>query len=126
MSTLALTAKGLAKLVAGEYHGEDIELNSLQIDSRKINSGDVFLALVGGEHNGHDFIEHALKQGAVLVIISQPISCSILSINVKDTLLALGRVGYYYRSLFVGPVIGITGSCGKTTVKEILATQVRG
>ncbi|MFP8967128.1 UDP-N-acetylmuramoyl-tripeptide--D-alanyl-D-alanine ligase [Pokkaliibacter sp. CJK22405] len=96
-------------------------------DSRAAAEGRVFLALVGERFDAHDFIDQAIEQGAIAVIVSRPVDVSVPVLQVENTLIALGAVGKANRSRFTGKVVAVTGSSGKTTVKEmaaaILATQ---
>ncbi|MCK4651022.1 UDP-N-acetylmuramoyl-tripeptide--D-alanyl-D-alanine ligase [Candidatus Babeliales bacterium] len=102
------------------------------IDSRKIKQGEIFLALEGENVDGHDFVEDAIKNGAIGIIINQEkewilqkIKKDVLSgkliIIVKNTLNALIQLAKVWRSRFCYPVVGITGSVGKTTTKEIVS-----
>lgn len=102
----------------------------IETDSRKVAAGDVFVALKGESFDGHDFVAQAEAQGASLAVISDrnkvPVESIIPRIVVDDTLEALGALAAYRRSAVRGfkniPVVAITGSCGKTTVKEMCAS----
>ncbi len=89
-------------------------------DTRKISPGDCFLALTHGVRDGHDFIEEAMEQGAVAALVERTVDLPIPQLVVRDSLSALGALGAAIRARFSGPVVGITGSCGKTSKKEIL------
>lgn len=98
-------------------------------DSRRLERGDIFVALAGERFDGHAFIEKAVAAGAGAVIAERfpegmPASGQALLIQVADSLAALGRLAAFRRHLFTGPlrVAAITGSSGKTTVKEMVAT----
>jgi UDP-N-acetylmuramoyl-tripeptide--D-alanyl-D-alanine ligase len=94
-------------------------------DSRAVKPGQVFLALRGDKFDGHDFIASCLQQGATAAIVdeqfSHPQAASAKLIIVPDTLKAYQAIGRWWRRQFDIPVIGITGSVGKTTTKEIVA-----
>jgi UDP-N-acetylmuramoyl-tripeptide--D-alanyl-D-alanine ligase len=95
------------------------------IDSRTVQPGDLFFAVRGDRHDGHDFVETALAAGAVAAVVrhdqvSQSSDASHLLV-VEDTLVALQRLGAAVRRLWAKPLIGVTGSAGKTTTKEIIA-----
>lgn len=100
----------------------DSEIQSVKIDSRDINKGDLFIAIIGENFNGHDFIDQAIKRGAVAVVVSQPIDCTKPVLKVDDTIRALGTIAYNHRIQFNIPIIALTGSNGKTSVKEMIAS----
>lgn len=101
----------------------------VETDSRKLGSGDIFVALQGDKFDGHAFVSQAEAQGAALSIISDvekiPADCTLPRIVVDDTLEALGCLAAYRKKLVKSlkdiPVVAVTGSCGKTTVKEMCA-----
>lgn len=103
----------------------DAPVSGISIDSRTINKGELFVAIKGGAFDGHDFIQEALKKGACGIISSKreepPVVEGQALIKVRDTLKALGDIAAFHRRRFNIPVIGITGSNGKTTVKEMAA-----
>ncbi len=95
----------------------------ISTDSRNIEKGNFFIALQGRRFNGHRFIEEVDKRGACGAIVSQPIplpSPHFFFIEVKDTLFALQEIGRHYRRKLSLSCVGITGSNGKTTVKEMV------
>ncbi|HSH54253.1 MAG TPA: UDP-N-acetylmuramoyl-tripeptide--D-alanyl-D-alanine ligase [Methylotenera sp.] len=104
--------------------GTDAMFTSVGADSRKIASGQLFVALKGEHFDGHDFVEQAIKQGAAAVLVSKQSSAEP-AIVVQDTYQALGELAAYWRSKFNLPLAAITGSNGKTTVKEMLASILR-
>ena len=102
-------------------------INHVSIDSRDIKKNTLFIAIKGERFDGHDFIDDVVKKGAYAVIINEKYfkklsEVEIPVITVKDTTIALGDVARLWRSKLNATVIGITGSAGKTTTKEILAT----
>jgi len=99
----------------------------ISIDSRDIKKNTLFIALKGERFDGHDFIDDVVKKGACAVIINEKYfkklsELEVPVITVKDTIKALGDVARLWRSKLNATVIGITGSAGKTTTKEIVAT----
>ena len=99
----------------------------ISIDSRDIKKNTLFIAIKGERFDGHDFIDDVVKKGAYAVIINEKYfkklsEVEIPVITVKDTTIALGDVARLWRSKLNATVIGITGSAGKTTTKEILTT----
>ncbi len=104
----------------------DQEVNTFSIDTRTLKPGDVFVALQGEKHHGNAFIPVAIQQGAIAVITDrEPDSKDIPYILVEDSLTALRTIGVYQRSMFYGKVCGVTGSVGKTSVKEALSCVMR-
>jgi UDP-N-acetylmuramoyl-tripeptide--D-alanyl-D-alanine ligase len=89
-------------------------------DARQLQSGECFVALSGGARDGHGFIAQAIEQGAGALLVEHPQSVSLPQLVVEDSLVAMGAIGAGVRQRFDGPVIGITGSCGKTSTKEML------
>ena len=94
-------------------------------DSRQIASGDLFIPLVGARFDGHDYIDTALSAGATGCLCSRVPEALLpgkFYIQVQDTTLALGALAAWYRSLYDIPVVQVTGSAGKTTTKEMIAS----
>ncbi|MDH3349622.1 MAG: UDP-N-acetylmuramoyl-L-alanyl-D-glutamate--2,6-diaminopimelate ligase, partial [Desulfobulbaceae bacterium] len=108
-------------------HGSQQEaLGNITTDTRAIEPAQIFLALKGDNFDGHDYLESAVAKGAKVIItekIFDPGKNNVIVLLVKDTLQALGDLAAYRRKLLENSlrVIGITGSCGKTTVKEMTA-----
>jgi UDP-N-acetylmuramoyl-tripeptide--D-alanyl-D-alanine ligase len=118
MMTLQQAAAALGAESAGDMTAE---FAAVSTDTRKIKPGDLFVALRGPNFDGHAFIAQARASGAVGAIVDHVVDDVLPQIVVDDTRLALGRLGAWWRSRFSGVVAGITGSNGKTTVKEMLA-----
>jgi UDP-N-acetylmuramoyl-tripeptide--D-alanyl-D-alanine ligase len=91
------------------------------IDSRTIAQGDLFIALRGPNHDGHQHIDEALRRGALAVVADAPVDADGLVLRVKDSLEALQRIAKRAREMWAGSVIGVTGSAGKTTTKDVIA-----
>ncbi len=108
----------------GNFHQfPDEEINKIRTDSRVIEKGDVFVCLPGERFDGHNFAQDALSRGARAIVADRSMpqiedSCAV--IIVRDTYHALREMASYFRKNFKGKVIGITGSCGKTSVKELI------
>jgi UDP-N-acetylmuramoyl-tripeptide--D-alanyl-D-alanine ligase len=102
-----------------------VTLSGVSIDSRTVERGEIFLAIAGPTHDGHEFLENALDRGAAALIIERgralPGAPAVPVISVEDTTRALGTLASGHRSEFHGPVVAITGSNGKTTTKEMCA-----
>ena len=91
-------------------------------DSRKVQEGDLFFALAGDNFDGNKFAAAALEKGAAYVVVDSPSICiNDKYLLVKDTLLALQKLAQMHRTNFKIPIIGLTGSNGKTTTKELIA-----
>lgn len=112
----------LSHIVQGRLTGADVPFDSVSIDSRTLTGGALFVALKGPNFDGHDFISTAKQQGAAAALVSQDIGDTLPAVKVDDTRLALGTLAASWRSDFEIPVIAVTGSNGKTTVKEMLSS----
>ena len=115
----------LARLLDGERTGADVTFTEVGIDSRRLPAGALFVALTGPNFDGHDFIAAARERGAVAALVSRVVADPLPQVRVADSRLALGRLGASWRSRFAGPLIALTGSNGKTTVKEMIAAILR-
>ncbi|HQQ61962.1 MAG TPA: UDP-N-acetylmuramoyl-tripeptide--D-alanyl-D-alanine ligase [Pseudomonadales bacterium] len=100
----------------------DALVHGICIDSRKIKSGDLFVAIRGERFDAHDYLADVQKAGAVAAIVerTQP-DITLPQLQVPDAILALGLVARLNRDLFQGPLVALTGSAGKTTTKEMIA-----
>ena len=112
--------QAIAEAAGAELIGQDHNVTGISTDTRHIDDGQVFVALVGERFDGHEFIAQACQQGAVAVVVSKPVECDCARIVVEDTRIALGLIAQAWRKQFAIPVIAVTGSNGKTTVKEML------
>ena len=120
----AIRATG-GRLVQGN---PEASLNGFSTDTRSIQSGSCFVALLGERHDGHAYLDDAAAKKVSAVIVGQgrvqpPVSlpAEVAVIDVQDTLRALGDLARYHRRLFEIPLVGITGSNGKTSTKEMVA-----
>lgn len=119
------TLAEIAKACNGEYVGDEslknTKITSVERDSRQVNNGSLFLAIKGERVDGHDFIEKCFAQGAVCALCEKaPENATKPCIVVPSTLDAVKKIGRAYREKFDIPVIGISGSVGKTSTKEML------
>lgn len=96
----------------------DVAINAVCIDTRKITKGCLFICIKGERFDAHQFADEALQKGAAAVMISEDIEVKGPFVKVEDTSKALLDLGGYYRSKFNIPIVGLTGSVGKTTTKE--------
>ncbi len=125
-----MTVQNAARALHGEWRGEDVCFTAVSTDSRTVGCGDLFVALVGEKFDGHDFIAEVEKKGAAAAMVCQESAAKsrdsqIPLILVRDTRLGLGQLAAHWRSLFSIPVVAVTGSNGKTTVKEMIASILR-
>ena len=107
----------------GVLHGASVAFSGVTTDSRAVDAGDLFIALRGERFDGHRYVGEALGRGAVAALTSRRVDTSLPApqVVVDDTRLALGRLAAHWRGRFAIPVVALTGSNGKTTVKEMLA-----
>lgn len=107
-----------------------ISATGVSIDSRAINKGEIFVAIIGDSFNGNEFALEALKKGASLAIVDNSAinlkGYAAQVICVDDTLQALNKLAYYARARIKGKLIGVTGSVGKTSTKEMLKLALEG
>jgi UDP-N-acetylmuramoyl-tripeptide--D-alanyl-D-alanine ligase len=101
---------------------QDIVVKGVSTDTRSLKEGDIYIALKGKVYDGHDFISMAQAKGACAVVCSADVDVSLPVLKVKDTLIALQSLAAYYRTKFSIPIIAVTGSNGKTTAKNMIAT----
>lgn len=124
---LSLTRDRLAELTGGEVQGElKTSFNGVEFDSRNIKGGELFVALQGESVHGHVFVPQALERGAALCLIEdsrvkKQVNEPERLIVVKDSLQSFWSLASHWRQELTLPVLGITGSVGKTTIKEICA-----
>lgn len=110
-----------ATALHGELLGVDGRFSRVSTDSRSLQQGDLFIAIQGEHFDGHDFVTTAEHNGAVGAMVHRKVDTSLPLIQVTDTRKSLGTLGAVWRAHFSVPVIAVTGSNGKTTVKEMIA-----
>lgn len=115
----------IADLLGGKLIGDDAEFHSVSIDSRTLKKGDLFIALNGENFDGHGYVNAAANTGALAAMVAHVVETPLPLIVVADTHLSLGRLAALWRARFPGPLVAITGSNGKTTVKEMIASILR-
>ncbi len=106
-----------SNLVANEQ-----SLQGVSIDSRTTNPGDLYVAITGDNFNGHDFIDSAISKGALAAVTEKKLKLEIPTLTVDDSRQALADIAYHWRKEFSYPLVAITGSNGKTTVKEMISS----
>ncbi|WP_348748767.1 UDP-N-acetylmuramoyl-tripeptide--D-alanyl-D-alanine ligase [Pseudomonas rhodesiae] len=116
----------LTQALSGRMLSSDCRFDGVSIDSRAIQPGQLFVALAGPRFDGHDYLNDVAAKGAVGALVQREVpESSLPQLLVADTRLALGQLGSLNRAAFDKPVAAITGSSGKTTVKELLAGVLR-
>ena len=119
---IAVKLSYIAQTLGWRHLGKDIEINQVVTDSRSVTTGDCFIALYGDNFDAHQFIEQVISNGAAAIIVSQEQQVDVPQLIVPDTRLALGQLAGLVAKLSDTKKVAITGSCGKTTVKEMLAS----
>jgi UDP-N-acetylmuramoyl-tripeptide--D-alanyl-D-alanine ligase len=112
-----------ARAVDGRASGANPAFSGVSTDSRAVAPGDLFVALAGERFDGHDYVAEALRRGAAAALVSRPVGAAgdFPQVLVADTKAGLGRLAAAWRARFSLPVAALTGSNGKTTVKEMVA-----
>ena len=114
-------------MVQGRASGENPVFTGVSTDTRTVRAGELFVALRGEKFDGHDYLEQAKQAGAVAAMVDRKLAAAppLPAIVVEDTRLALGNLAKGWRARFQPRLVAITGSNGKTTVKEMLAAILR-
>jgi UDP-N-acetylmuramoyl-tripeptide--D-alanyl-D-alanine ligase len=112
----------LARRLDAPLHGEDARFTRVATDTRALAPGDLFVALKGERFDGHEFLEQARAAGAAGALVSEAQPSRLPQVIVKDTLAGLQEYAISWRGDFHIPVVAVTGSNGKTTVKQMLAS----
>jgi UDP-N-acetylmuramoyl-tripeptide--D-alanyl-D-alanine ligase len=122
---MSRTLGAVAHEVDGLLVGADVPFGAVTTDSRTLAPGALFVAIAGDRFDGNDFVDEARAKGAAGALVSRRASSSLPQIEVRDTRRALGSAAKTWRSAFAVPAIAVTGSSGKTTVKELTAAILR-
>lgn len=119
-----MTLRAITEAVRGTYHGPeallDREIAGVTTDSRKVAEEDLFVALRGARSDGHAYVDQVLEKGALCSLVEEPVTEPF--IQVGSCMDALREMAHYYRNVLDVKVVGITGSVGKTSTKEAIAT----
>ena len=118
---ISVTLSQLTDILNGELQGADITLDAVTTDTRKLTPGCLFVALKGERFDAHDFADQAKAGGAGALLVSRPLDIDLPQLIVKDTRLAFGELAAWVRQQVPARVVALTGSSGKTSVKEMTA-----
>ena len=121
---LSPTVEQIAEVTNGEIlsGNSQTECHSVSTDTRTLTAGSLYIPLVGERFDGHEFVSQATDAGAVAVLTERPLETEITQIKVDDTLRALADLAAWHRDQFSGRVVAVTGSAGKTTVKQLMGS----
>lgn len=121
----AMDLAEIARVLGADTPVRNASFTAVGTDSRNLAPGSLFVALVGERFDGHAFVGEAQARGAAALLCSRPVTAAIPVLLVPDTLRALGVIARHNRELFTGPVVALTGSAGKTTTREMIASILR-
>ncbi|WP_367682178.1 UDP-N-acetylmuramoyl-tripeptide--D-alanyl-D-alanine ligase [Buchnera aphidicola] len=116
---IPLSLKKIANITNGKLYGKSLIIHNVIIDSKKITPGSLFIALQGKKFDAHNFIEEVLHKGCSAIITQKKIAFKTNYIIVENTTIALGKIANWLRKKINPQILSITGSCGKTSVKEM-------
>ena len=116
------TLAAVARETQGRLIGEDGGFGAVTTDSRALTEGSLFVAIAGDKYDGNDFVRDAHAKGAAGALVSRTANLPLAQVEVRDTRRAFGVLARAWRANFAVPVVAVTGSSGKTTVKELVAS----
>jgi UDP-N-acetylmuramoyl-tripeptide--D-alanyl-D-alanine ligase len=117
---ITLTLAELAAILGTESPATG-SFTGLSKDTRTLQTGNLYIAIIGETLDGHDYTAEAYQKGASAALVSRAVDCPIPQIIVPDTIAALGKIAQNWRDRFSLPLVGVTGSNGKTTLKNMIA-----
>ena len=117
--TLALT--DVAAAIGSTAAAPPVRVSGWSVDSRTVRAGELYFALRGPNHDGHEFVSEALGKGAAAAVIDRPLEAGGNLLRVADSYEALRKLASWARRRWGGTVVGVTGSAGKTTTKDTIA-----
>lgn len=125
---IKVTLSQIADITRGERFGDELLIDAVSTDTRTIERGALFVALAGERFDAHNFCQQAVDAGAGALLVEKRLDVNVPQIVVSDTKLALGEFASWVHQACKTPTVAITGSCGKTTVKEMVASilQLKG
>lgn len=117
---IARSLNEIVRIAGGQLVGENRAFSSVSTDTRTLQPGALFVALSGPNFDGHEFVAAAAARGAAAALVERPLTVALPQVVVADPLAALSAFAREWRRQFSIPVIGVTGSNGKTTTKELI------
>jgi UDP-N-acetylmuramoyl-tripeptide--D-alanyl-D-alanine ligase len=120
---MKIELREIARTLGLEFEADGI-VTGWSIDSRTIAPGDLFFALRGPNHDGHEHVQEVFRKGASAVVADRDVDAEGLVLRVEDSLAALQQIAKRAREMWAGSVIGVTGSAGKTTTKDVIAEML--
>ena len=122
---ISVTLSQLASVLKGTLQGRDVTIDAVTTDTRKIAPGSLFVALKGERFDAHDFADKAKASGAGALLVSRQLEIDLPQLIVNDTRRAFGELAAWVRQQVPTRVVALTGSSGKTSVKEMTAAILR-
>ncbi|MCL2894102.1 UDP-N-acetylmuramoyl-tripeptide--D-alanyl-D-alanine ligase [Brenneria tiliae] len=122
---MRVSLQQIASILGAQPIGGSVEIDDVATDTRKLRAGCLFVALRGEKFDGHDYAADALKNGASALLVSKRLPVNAPQLLVEDTRLALGKLAGWVRQQSNARVVALTGSSGKTSVKEMTAAILR-
>ncbi|ORM73737.1 UDP-N-acetylmuramoyl-tripeptide--D-alanyl-D-alanine ligase [Pantoea wallisii] len=122
---IPITLQTLADISGGELLGDNLTIAEVTTDTRNVTHGSLFVALVGERFDAHDFASDAIARGAQALLVSKRLAVDVPQVRVADTRIAFGQLAAWVRQQAKARVVGLTGSSGKTSVKEMTAAILR-
>ena len=119
---IAMSLKQIAEQLKAEAPNSELVIEQIFTDTRKTVEHGLFIALRGDRFDGHDYLEQARESGAVAAVVEKVMDCELPQVKVNDSLHAMGTLGRAVRQKLNLPLVSITGSSGKTSVKELIAS----
>ena len=122
---IPISLNKLAEITGGTLYGSDLTLSDVTTDTRKVTAGSLFIALAGERFDAHDFVGDAIANGAQALLVSKHLPVAVPQVVIDDTRLGLGKLAAWVRQQATARVVALTGSSGKTSVKEMTAAILR-
>lgn len=119
---IKLSLAQAANILGVPHTPGDTEFTGLCIDTRALKAGNLFVAIPGAKVDGHDFVNDAQQRGAAAALVSRPVDTTLPLLMVDDVVDAMGKLGAHWRNQFDIPFIAVTGSNGKTTLKNMITS----
>lgn len=119
---ITFTLSEIAKILNLPANNDTTTIRGMCIDTRKLEAGNLFIAIPGSQVDGHDFLQAAKERGAAAALVTRQVACDLPQIVVTDIFAAMGKLSEAWRDRFDIPFVAVTGSNGKTTLKNMIAS----